>query len=247
MYIASVNPFIVYYHDGYLRISFQQYDTTSKELGAFITNLGMTEILFQNEAGVGNRTAKEIKEDSYFFYPQFHKYLTEQGLINDPDWLDTHLRADMKKAMAHLIRMAGSNFWKKSSVSELFGVDFMMDDNLNLWFIEANSGPLIEGWDKKTRKFFDKLLGDAMEISVGLLQSRTKRIINYINELIAEKDILSYTNEGLELKDLEERLKEFKKISKNYFEPEFEPSPDNEFQPVVDENEKGTKKIYGTY
>jgi len=245
MYIASVNPFIVYYHDGYLRISFQEYDTTSKELGAFITNLGMTEILFQDEVGVGSLSNQEIKGESYFFYPQFHKYLTEKGLINDPDWLDTHLRSDMKKAMAHLIRMSKDKFWRKSSVNELYGVDFMMDDNLNLWFIEANSGPLIEGWDKRTKKFFNKLLKDTFEISVGLLRSRSKRIIDYINELTSDPTLLEFTNEGLRLKDLEDRQEEFRKLTKNYFEPEFEPSPENGFQPVVDENMKGPERYFG--
>jgi len=36
--------------------------------------------------------------------------------------------------------------------------------------------------------------------------------------------------------------KEFYSLMKNQFEPEFEPSPENKFQKIVDENEKGPKQ-----
>jgi len=226
-----------------LRISFQEYDTTSKERGTFVTNLGMMDILFQNDTGVGNRTATEMKEDSYFFFPQFYDYLTEQKRINETGWLDNHLRAQLKRAMAHVIRITQETYWRKSSVSELYGVDFMMDDHLNLWFIEANAKPLIKGWDNKTDAFFDQLLLDSIEISVGLLRSRSKRIIDYINGLIKNTDTWVVDDKDhLDVINLEERREEFKEISKNRFEEEFKPNSTNGFHLIVDENFKNTKR-----
>ena len=32
-------------------------------------------------------------------------------------------------------------FLKESNVFEMFGLDFMLDDKLNLWFIECNASP----------------------------------------------------------------------------------------------------------
>jgi len=42
------------------------------------------------------------------------------------------------------MRMANDNYLKISFVYELQGLDFVMDENLNLRFIETNAGPAIE-------------------------------------------------------------------------------------------------------
>ena len=38
MLVASVNPLIVYYHDGFLRLSLQKYDKYSKKV-QYLSNL----------------------------------------------------------------------------------------------------------------------------------------------------------------------------------------------------------------
>jgi hypothetical protein len=41
MLIASTNPLIVYYHDGFLRISLHKYEKNSTELSAHATNTAL--------------------------------------------------------------------------------------------------------------------------------------------------------------------------------------------------------------
>ena len=66
---------------------------------------------------------------------------------------------------------------------ELFGVDFMLDTDLGLWFIEANSTPAFDGYSEPMEEFIVKMLQDHAEIVHGLLKSRMKRIITYVNNL----------------------------------------------------------------
>jgi len=248
MMIASTDPLIAYYHDGYLRMSLHEYNPDSTEKGVFLTNTAVSRPLFamaeQNRTYQG-LTVEEIKEKSYWLYPQLHKYLEETGKVTDPEWIENYLRTEVKKAMIHLIRMGQDTLVKKSSLHELYGVDFMMDENLDLWFIEANARPLVEGWTPERNNYFNQMLVDSFEIVFGLLKSRTKRIVNYVNYLTQMSDEWSYKNGGIEVTNLEQRRAEFRELAKNRFEPEFEPSSKNGFQKIIDENLSGVDRYMG--
>jgi cytochrome P450 len=112
----------------------------------------------------------------------------------------------------------------------------MMDENLDLWFIEANARPLVEGWTPERNNYFNQMLVDSFEIVFGLLRSRTKRVINYVNYLTQMTDAWGYKDGGIEVSNLDQRRAEFRELSKNRFEPEFEPSARNGFQKIIDEN-----------
>jgi len=47
------------------------------------------------------------------------------------------------KAFIHVIQMSKSKFFQDSRVFELFGLDFILDSELNLWFIECNASPVL--------------------------------------------------------------------------------------------------------
>jgi hypothetical protein len=41
--------------------------------------------------------------------------------------------------------MSKNGFFKDSRGYEMFGLDFVLDENLNLWFIECNASPVLIG------------------------------------------------------------------------------------------------------
>jgi len=49
---------------------------------------------------------------------------------------------------------------KDSRVFEVFGLDFVMDDKLNLWFIESNASPVFQGTSPAKLLFQTTLLRD---------------------------------------------------------------------------------------
>lgn len=245
MLIASTNPMIVYYHDGFMRVSLEAWDPESEERGSFVTNIAVSQRIFdiakQNGTFEG-KTEKELRASAVWTFDTVHEYLMANGYTSDPNWLDNYLRPELKKMMVHLIRMSQDPFVKRSSLFEIYGLDVMLDKDLNLWFIEANSKPGMEGFSDEIKGLFKEFLTDSMEIVFGLLRSRTKRIINYVNYLIREGEAWEIQDGSVHIEDLEAKKQEFNDLTKNYFEPEFEPSPGNSLSKVVDENYYGTKR-----
>jgi len=249
MFVASTNPLIAYYHDGYIRLAVNKYDPNSTDLDTFVTNLGITAESSQKgrqNSPFQGMSDKEIKDATLWFYPQLEDYLRKEGLITDPNWLDNHLRAQFKKTMTHLLRMSQHELFKQSSLSELYGLDFLMDENLDIWFIEANAMPMVVGWSESSNAYFNKLLTDNFEIVLGLLRSRMKRVVTYVNELTKEIDDGTEKDENYILPNLEARRKKFEEITKNSFESEYQPSISNGFQKIIDENLEGSERYMGS-
>jgi len=239
MFVASTHPLIAFYHDGYMRLSLQEYDVNSENRGTFVTNTALSKSLFEiaEKNGTYNgQTAEELKANSYWFFDKFNDYMVRKGLTNDARWVENYLRPEMKRVMIHLLRATKKKLLRASTVSELYGIDLMMDEDLNLWFIEANAIPLTMGWTNDTTKFFNKMLRDQLDITMSLVKSRVKRVVTYVNNLTRAKKEWSMKGGEFKIKQLKAKRREFGQVVKNAFDPEFPPSSENGFQKIIDEN-----------
>jgi len=246
--VASTNPVIAYYGDGYLRVSLQMYDAASTDKTVFLTNPQLTDSMFEIAKRNGSyhgMTEKELTELQSWTFDQLQDYLMETGKINDPNWLDNKLRPEFQKAMIHLVRMSQNNFAKSSLVYGLFGIDFMLDDDLNLWFIEANAKPGLTAKLHKKRLLIKKAFSDHFEIVFNLLKSRLKRVIMFVNKIVQEDQAIKLMNGQVFINNIEEKRREFELITRNYFEPEYEVSAENMFVKIIDENYQGEERYSG--
>ncbi len=123
--------------------------------------------------------------------------------------------------MIHLVRMTAPSLWKGSNVYSLQGVDFMLDDNMNLWFLESNASPLLSGLKKYG--IFKSVVQGAIEISYGLYKSRMKRVMDVIRRMDSDN----------------KWRKEYQLAVKNRFESEYEVK--NNWQLILDENRPGSE------
>ena len=246
--VASTDPLIAYYHDGFLRVTLADYDASSSDKKVLLTNLALNKQIYDDAKG-GNlyegMDEEALKQAQQWSYQKLQDYLMEKEIIKDSNWLDNHLRPQFKKAMIHLVRMTSHAFRKDKTTFQLFGVDFLLDTNLNLWFIEANSGPAIGGYSVPMEKFIVEMVQDHFDIVYGILRSRVKRILNYINKIVQEGEVILLSTGEVEIKNLEAKRREFDKVSKNYFEKEFEPKPTNGFKKIVDANYEGVDMYQG--
>lgn len=78
MMIASTNPLIVYYHDGYIRMSLTDYDENSTDKNSIITNHGQETIESAKE--VEKMDDDEINQETILNYETFQQYLPEDYL-----------------------------------------------------------------------------------------------------------------------------------------------------------------------
>ena len=121
----------------------------------------------------------------------------------------------------------------------------MLDDQLNVWFIEANSGPAFDGYSAPMEKFIIKMLQDHFEVVHALMRSRMKRVINHVNMIIENEEVQINSNGETVIEDLEQNRALFDKLSKNKMDKEFEPSADNGFVKIIDENLSGVDMYQG--
>ena len=247
MLIASTNPLIVYYNDGFIRLSSQEFNVDSNDKGAFLTNLDLSEHAFskaRRDGTYNGMTVKELQDSLVWSFERVQSYLLETGKITDPDWLNNYFRPELKKMLVHLVRMSQSTFAKRSSLFEIFGIDVMLDENLNLWFIEANAMPGLEGSSDHAKDLFTSFQTDCYEVLFGLLRSRAKRIVEYVNKIVKGGEAWELGDGSIYIEDLDEKVEKFSALTKNYIEPGFEPKPKSKygFAKIIDENYSGVKR-----
>jgi len=166
MLVASTNPTIVYYHDGFWTV--------------------LPKIEIRNEA----RMKYNSFEDLYEQYPQFTYDRLEkiyngnrnQSASNETRelemnfWLDKFFRTDVQKSMIHLVKMNDKNFLKHSGVFELFGLDFIMGEGGKLYLIDVRASPKFLFKNQVMTKYYGQLFKDLFEIQYAYLRSRVKRV-----------------------------------------------------------------------
>jgi len=240
MLVASTNPTIVFYHDGFLRVSLKVYNKNSNDRTTHLTNTHLSKTIFAKaKDGLYNgKTEAELRDYQMWTLPELEQYLFESGKVTDPNWLANYLRPQFQKAFIHTVRMSEKSFWKGSNVFEMFGLDFMLDDNLNLWFIECNSSPQYIGTNPLKTNFLVTMLSDLFEIQFAYYRSRMQRVyelFNKINEEVLEKREIDYAK----------WKKEYKKAVSNRLEPEYSISPNNSFIMIMDRSRTGKDRYLG--
>jgi hypothetical protein len=233
--VASMNPLVIYYYDGYFRVSPWIFDPNSDDPNVHMSNTHQT------------NKDEMTKEDADWFaalnYTSFGTWMYEQGHVSDPDWINNNLRFRMKRAFMHLINSTIDKYDKQANLYEMFGCDFLLDSSLDMWFIECNSDPSYSFPGRPKAERNTKMLIDHFEIMFGYLRSRMKRQLAFVNQIIDELGTKTLTND--ELKEvLKPKRDTFLALKQNYFEPEYTPSTQNAFVKIVDENLNGPER-YG--
>lgn len=162
----------------------------------------------------------------------------EQKKVVDPNWLNDYLRPAFYRAFIHLVKMSSHAFWNGSNVYEFYGLDFMLDSNLNLWFLECNSSPQFVETNDRSLGFLNTMLRDMFEIQYAYYQSRMKRVLKVIKNF--KNSIRKNENVDFELWKLR-----YKNANRNRLEPEYNISANNSFTIIYDENRKGKRAYLG--
>ena len=129
MLIASTDPWMVFYHRGYLRRSLTEYNPLSKDRKVYLTNTHYQSM----KAGFK-------LSDHVWPFQMFQDYLTRNGKSGS-HFVDSVLDPYIKKVANFVFQSARPKLVRRKGSFHIFGLDFMIDDRFRVHFIEANGYP----------------------------------------------------------------------------------------------------------
>ena len=124
--------------------------------------------------------------------------------------------------------MSKHGFPKRSGAFRLAGMDFMMDQDLKLWYIEANLWPLYFKNYPEIWTFTKRMLNDMLDIEYAMLKSRINRVRNFIIQFTKDHVV---TGEPYDAEELKAR---FNQINVDIIDPQFALKPENGWKKIVD-------------
>jgi hypothetical protein len=231
LFIASTQPLIAYYYNGYFRVSLEMFDANSSDLNIHLSN--------NHAEKPANMTKHEKNRLKTLNMKDLQKFLIAQNVTQDENWIETGLRQQIQRAMSHLVNSAKGDFQQKPNSYEIYGCDFLLDTNLSIWFMECQTDP------NYSNLAAPQLVKDHFDIVINLLKSRIKRAVAFVNKLTKQ-----VKKEGIDSKD-KAKLKAFakkykdkyKEINENYFDKEFHPKKKNGFVKVIDQQAEGIERF----
>lgn len=129
MLIASSMPYFVFYHPGYLRRSITQYVAKSTNQTNFLTNTHYQSLVKNFEL-----------KDHIWGFERLQKYLSDHNVAGS-QYVSVVLNSAIKKGLLFNFMSARDELSRRKGSYHLFGLDFMIDDELGVHFIEANGYP----------------------------------------------------------------------------------------------------------
>lgn len=235
MMVVSVDPLIVYYHDGFLRVSLFRYSLDNLDYKAHLTNTELAKEIFKKVEDGGyheGMNSEQLREFQMRTMEQFQEYLETVDPVKYKNFVNTTLRTEFRRSYLHLAKMIQNKVEKRPNLFEVYGVDFIIDSNDKIYIIEVNPSPMMVGTSEKKTSLMTSMNQGILKLSMAYLRSRVKRTHAFITKNMKQIK---------ERKELGKLKKEFNALNRNYLEPEFEKAlKDLSWMPVFDQNKKGT-------
>uniref|UniRef100_A0A7S1ZQS1 Tubulin--tyrosine ligase-like protein 9 n=1 Tax=Ditylum brightwellii TaxID=49249 RepID=A0A7S1ZQS1_9STRA len=170
--VASSVPFVVFYHDGTLRVSLSKYDENDfSSQQAHLTNWSA-----QKAAQGTSKNADEARASFKDLASYLEEYVSQNPRVSHIKDPISHVRDQIKDALATVVHVfrdlsfsvdAEENGKKLCGAENGFsflGGDFMIDSDLKVWITEMQSGPGLSHDSETTRENFAIVLPGIFEV-----------------------------------------------------------------------------------
>jgi len=129
MLIASSDPWMVFYHQGYLRRSLFEYSPSSRNRAVYLTNT------HYQSMKQGFKLSDHI-----WTFDKLQAYLTTNARAG-AHYVDSVLEPYIKRVANFIFQSARRKLERRKGSFHIFGLDFMVDEDFRTHFIEANGYP----------------------------------------------------------------------------------------------------------
>ena len=155
--ITSIHPLTIWqWEEPYLRFSAENYDI--ENINNIYSHLTNNSIAKHSE---NYNKENLIKEDMWDIY-QFKNYLVDY--YKKDFW--NEIKEKIKNAIICSFDCARHEIGYRENSHELYGYDFMIDEDFNVYLIEINSSPAMDYSTSITEKLVKEMLGNIIQIVI---------------------------------------------------------------------------------
>ncbi|KRX08319.1 hypothetical protein PPERSA_01780 [Pseudocohnilembus persalinus] len=166
--IASLDPFVVLYQDGFIRSCIQDYDTNFQVFDQLEALKHLTNRIYQKR----HRDYQRKKEDLMLNPLQFEEILRKEHNFGDKEL--AAMMKEKQKIVAYSIMAAKDKFYKQKGVFQLMGVDIMWDEYFNAKLIEFNTSAGLYNELKGHKYVIPQLVQSTLDLILETLSDQSK-------------------------------------------------------------------------
>jgi len=187
--IASVDPWIVLYHPGHVRLTAEEYDHADFDnIFKHITN-------YDVQVDHPSMTAAEFAEDRKWSLDRMKSYLQAQGMCNE-HWAEHCMKPAQKRAIITAFNATKDKLMRRPGTFSMYGADFIIDDTLKVWLTEIQIRPALALIGVK-RKFMPRMIKEMLHVTLGIMKLKQQgRSLADLSPLLTNWQVL--VNEGAE-------------------------------------------------
>ena len=181
-YIIKTNKFNAYvFKEGHLKASSEIFDINSLDLFIHLTNYSVQKY---------NKNFSKIEIGNEISFDTFQKELDKKndGKIN--------FRKDILEKIVKIIGITANiaknkiNEFNRKNCFEIFGYDFILDENYNPFLLEINTNPGYEESSPLIKMLVPRMIDDAFRLTIDKVFERNDK-----NKKISQFPVDNYTNE----------------------------------------------------
>ncbi|ESO11562.1 hypothetical protein HELRODRAFT_71494, partial [Helobdella robusta] len=169
MLIASTSPYVILYHKGYIRLSMYNYDKNSDNMLTHLTN----QYIQKKDPKYGER-----KEDTVWSMDKFNDYANRNFAESKNvgrNWVYNGLTEKMKSIIMVCFNSVKNKLQRRLGYFELYGMDFLVDENMKVWLIEINMNPSYTINCGALKDVIPGLLKETLDIAIECFEKGRRR------------------------------------------------------------------------
>ncbi|XP_045161705.2 probable beta-tubulin polyglutamylase isoform X2 [Mercenaria mercenaria] len=170
MLVASTVPFLILFHQGYVRLCCHKYEADNSDLGIHLTNQFVQK---------KDPNYEKLKESTAWSMVKFNEYINQNVRPDCPveieeDWVFNTFTKQMKKIMIHCFNSVKHKLQSRIGFFDLFGLDFMIDTNMKTWLIEVNVNPSLAQECRCQKELFPGLIAESLYVAIECFEKSKK-------------------------------------------------------------------------
>ncbi|KAG5446900.1 Protein polyglycylase ttll10 [Clonorchis sinensis] len=133
--IANAMPYLVLYHPGYVRLSAHSYHLRDDNLQTHLTNQYIQK---------KSPNYAQVKNETVWTIDQLNDYINRYYRVSKClpfDWVKTVLQYRIRRIIHRTFLAVKNRLATRLGMFQLYGLDFLLDDQFQPWLLEVNSNP----------------------------------------------------------------------------------------------------------